>query len=862
MFTNGCSSERKISLLAVMTGAFVPLLSLDQLESQFLSIVFPEVQNLFDVQLTSILSSLEDEASTTSQVQEILKKHLQMSVDILGPLESILQCVTQKTSSAIHLNKVHSIPLPTLSIIQKSFEHCKESNTIYTVHFEALSGQLSLFFKKTFTLQKALMSLLDLAEIQPLDDNIQQVVTQVGKDFHGLCGIIGSMDASLMATTWKFLVKFVTKHKNCFDVSLQVPVIVAGLCSEIKSHFQHALKSAPLEPKENSSSPQTNDQKAFSKTVKICGLFAKMLLHLLKEFESSLDECCTVLYELVVYLNSHFPPSLLAPSITANSEEELRRSFLVCIEPLLQMLVPCRRFCANLLNPKQDLEEEFHPFGYLITLTNVLAHLPKCDEEIQDRYHGLTVVEGDPTFDSVVQCVLQTVAKCYTECSLPVMMPGVMHDGHPQTKVTLHEHTVTYLNSFLATTTPRQFSKTVQCLLKAVISDEFTKALVAMDVWCFLARYGTAEVCFNHCKFLTRLVKSLRTNQSPGCIHLCLLLQRLVPLMAESSQNEFIQCFPPADHPNLWSRLPLQTFSLDFRKEVCLLLASHYLKTMDIYSQSKNVETLVNLHGAAVDMCRVLHQHRPGPLPIQPRSELAKCTLDCLRSMPLKNKNLEPILSPLLEICSHLLLEFSLGDLETILKVTCSTSSSMALQSSSISLLHNLGQLTLPDQTQNDGLFELIPRVFSSLLCDKSPILQQLALEAFSKFAEETTHEHLVPECLHDDATKNTVVEFLNQNAVPIPDNKSDEELLKEQYKSVVNRREAWNKSKEETEVQPRPLMHDRSVSRTDQDLREPQPKKLRVDSEKSLEMELKEIEYGMQRVKQLISFSATNLLG
>lgn len=43
-------------------------------------------------------------------------------------------------------------------------------------------------------------------------------------------------------------------------------------------------------------------------------------------------------------------------------------------------------------------------------------------------------------------------------------------------------------------------------------------------------------MCYSHCKFLARLIKSVAPNQSPGYSHLCLLLQRLIPLMAESSK--------------------------------------------------------------------------------------------------------------------------------------------------------------------------------------------------------------------------------------------------------------------------------------------------------------------------------------
>ncbi|KAJ8039124.1 hypothetical protein HOLleu_16746 [Holothuria leucospilota] len=859
LFTNGCTLEKKVSLLGVMTNSFFPVLSLDQIETNFLSVVLPEAQKVHSATLDAVLAVLEDgDTSENIDTHNTLNRHLEMTLNILAPLESILHHVVDKSEGSIDLDTVPSVPLIIVHIIRKSFDHCKDSNIIYGSFFEAMSEQLSQFFKKTYTLQKSLMTLLDLTQPFQQDSDMATIATKVSTEFHELCSVIGTMDTSLMASTWKFLIKFVTKHKEGLSDSLQMSDMIDTLCDEIRSHFKHSLTQAPLELNTDTPPSQGRDQKAFSRTVKICGLLAKMLLHLLKEFEYILEECSKMLLSLVIYLHSYCPPSLQCPTMRSDVEDEMKRTFLVCIEPLLQQLVQCRSFCEALLSPNQSFEDT-NSFGYLKTLVNVMRIVPECSLEVQSNYHALQVFPEDPPRHHIIKCLLSTVSKCYTEFTLPVCLPGVMHDGQPQQSISLHEYVVTYVNAFVATVTGEQYSKIEQCLLEAVMSDDVSSALVAMDVWCFVARYGTAELCAHHCRFLADLIKSMSGNESPSYVHLCILLQRLIPLMAETSQHEFVSQYPVADNLGLWSILPLPAFSSEVRQSVCQALSGHCLNLMQTWIKSNSKESLLKLPQCIDQMCKLFHQFEPGEPPVESQmsAELAESLLTILERVPVNKEEFIPLLCPTFELCGHLLLHLKSERLLSMFKTTSSTVSCV-LKFSSLCLLCKLKKLNLTNHPHRDEILQLIPNFFSSFLSDANPIIHQLAMEDFSGFAEETAHESLVPECLQDEETQNRVVQFLNQVPTPLTTETSEEEWLNQQAEILHRSQDCEEVNSNPFPSIDAPLPQERgaksSASNSDESSEEPKLKKPKLDCEKSIQMQLSEIQASFHKVSSLLS--------
>ena len=66
--------------------------------------------------------------------------------------------------------------------------------------------------------------------------------------------------------------------------------------------------------------------------------------------------------------------------------------------------------------------------------------------------------------------------------------------------------------------------------------------------------------------------------------------------------------------------------------------------------------------------------------------------------------------------------------------------------------------------SQQPRILAAMPKIFQMLLGDSNAVVHQRALEVFTKFAEETPHESIVPESI-DEATnlQDAVVAYLHQ---------------------------------------------------------------------------------------------------
>ena len=66
-----------------------------------------------------------------------------------------------------------------------------------------------------------------------------------------------------------------------------------------------------------------------------------------------------------------------------------------------------------------------------------------------------------------------------------------------------------------------------------------------------------------------------------------------------------------------------------------------------------------------------------------------------------------------------------------------------------------------PQQSQ---ILNKVPEIFNNLLSDSDFVVQHMALEVFTNFAEVTIHESVVPQCIQDNQRlQNSVVAFLNK---------------------------------------------------------------------------------------------------
>ncbi|VFV32989.1 Hypothetical predicted protein [Lynx pardinus] len=555
-----------IQILKIIVEMFLPHMNHLTLEQTFFSQVLPKTVKSFDDMMYELTSQARGLSSHNLEIQTTLRNILQTMVQLLAALTGCVQhiCATQES---IILENIHSLPSSVLHVIKSTFVHCKDSESVYSGHLHLVSDLLQALFKEAYSLQKQLMELLDMVCMDPLLDDNDDILNMVIV-IHSLldiCSVISSMDHAFHANTWKFIIKQSLKHQSVIKSQLKHKDIITSLCEDILFSFHSCLQLA--EQMTQSDAQDNADYRLFQKTLKLCRFFANSLLHYTKEFLPLLSDSCCTLHQLYLQIHSKFPPSLYAARISKAQQEEIAGTFLVTLDPLISQLLTFQPFVQVVLDSKLELPCELQ-FPQCLLLVVVMDKLPSQPEDVQALWCTERQLLEAKTRVSLFKAIFYSFEQCSGELSLPVHLQGVKSKGQAEVAVTLYQHVCVHLCTFVASFHPSLFPELDVALLNAVLSANLITSLLAMDTWCFLSRYGTAELCAHHVTIVAHLIKSC-PGECYQLTNLSILFRRLFFFMAPPQQVEFIQKFSPreAENLSLWQCISFQALPAELRKQ-------------------------------------------------------------------------------------------------------------------------------------------------------------------------------------------------------------------------------------------------------------------------------------------------------
>ena len=188
--------------------------------------------------------------------------------------------------------------------------------------------------------------------------------------------------------------------------------------------------------------------------------------------------------------------------------------------------------------------------------------IPRLPDSDLQEWLTPTVHPEDIPHESIFGALFSCINTCTADLISPnSSMPGAMSGGKPQRNITLFEQLCTCSCGFAASYPAQHFSTLENVLLQNVLSPNLHCTLVALNIWCFIARYGTADLCRDHCLFLAQLLDNAVENPSSEWYHLVLLVRRMLRFLAPEHQDDFVRAFPGASHIRLWSVLPLSVLT-------------------------------------------------------------------------------------------------------------------------------------------------------------------------------------------------------------------------------------------------------------------------------------------------------------
>uniref|UniRef100_A0A6Q2ZBE7 Uncharacterized protein n=1 Tax=Esox lucius TaxID=8010 RepID=A0A6Q2ZBE7_ESOLU len=743
--------EEHIYVLKVITGMFLPHLQISALEEECFSKVLPKVVNVFDRLIEEITKQVEGLSSQNTEVCLFLRNILQVMVQMLEILSGCVRHVCSLEEPPV-LNAIRSLPSCILKVLKNTFHHCKESEVVYCGRLSLVGDLLQGLFKEAYSLQKGLMELIDRISLDNTasEDDISDIVSVIHSllDF---CSVISNLDIALHANTWKFIIKQSVKYASLVEERLRHGDITSGLCGDLLASFQSCMELAEPITQAGLKHPTTSPEyKLFQKTTKMCRFFANTLVHYIKEFKAFLPKSCSRFHQLYLQIVSKFPPSLCAPLLPTPLFEELNGAALVPMDALLSQLLLLRSFAEQ--------RGKLFILPHCLLLVSVMGQITSQPEETLHLWcDGSQFPEDTPRLP-LFRALFQSFRRCSLERRVPVLLPGVMIKGQAQGKVTLHHHVCVTLCACVAALPTEHLPLLEHCLLEALLQPDTQTALLATDVWCFMSRYGSAELCLHHVHLTAHLVRWC-SRECYQLSHLGLLLRRMVFLMTPNHQMELVERFPPAQWENLpvWRHILLRALSQDARQRVeaeaplsafrgPALSSSQNIALLSLLSVVRGESSEARF---ALSAQRIVSELWARMCPNQVQTHpIIQCTLRLLLSMSailVKSIDTQVICQAL--VCVGALVSQKCPD---------------DLMLAALEFLASLGKVFIP----NDSQSQVLPRLselFGSLLAERSWLLHQHALEAFAHFAEATNHEEVISQSLSSEETKNKVVNYLSK---------------------------------------------------------------------------------------------------
>uniref|UniRef100_A0A3P8N5S3 Uncharacterized protein n=1 Tax=Astatotilapia calliptera TaxID=8154 RepID=A0A3P8N5S3_ASTCA len=762
------SWDDHIRILKIITDMFLPHIGLPDLEDECFSKILPKAVTMFDSMMKEIMDQVGGLSSQNTELCALLRNILQAMMQIIDALSTCVRHVGS-LEEAPDLDSIRSLPACILKILKETFQHCKDSEVVYCGRLSLVADLLQGLFKEAYSLQKGLLELLDkiCLDNSASDEDVSDIVTVI-HSLLDICSVISNLDVALHANTWKFLIKLVQsvlKYQSLVEEHLHHSEISNSLVDNLLTSFHNCVELAEqIKHAGLQEATQSPEYKLFQKSAKMCRFFGNTLIHYIKEFKFFLTKSCSCFYQLYLQISSKFPPSLCTPELPIALSQELNAAALVPMDAFLLQLLPLRPFAEAVLHPEHELP-------HCLLLVSVMGQLAGQPEEVLQLWYAGNQFSEENIRLPLFQAIFTSFRRCYTERKVPVLLPGVMLKGQAQVQVTLHQHICVHLCASVAWLPPEYFRVLECCLVDAVLQADTQTAVLATDVWCFTARYGTAELCLHHVLLIAQLVCRDRQNaQHTTSMNKKIILINNVfshNLMYLFSQMELVSHFPPSEMENLrvWHHVLLRALSQDICRQVVTEITG---LTQKVLADWQNGGYKLGQNAVLMSLLSVVRgQSSPEELCVL--SSVRMVTQLWLRMSPDQVLQTHPVLQWTLQLLlslsailvkhiePHVICQ-ALVCLDAVVSQKCADWLLLA----ALEFLCSLGKIFVPPDSQS----QILPRLsglFGVLLADESWLLHQHTLEAFSQFAENTNHEEVISQSLSVEETKTKVVNYLSK---------------------------------------------------------------------------------------------------
>ncbi|CAK9797194.1 Uncharacterized protein C1orf112 [Anthophora quadrimaculata] len=471
--------------------------------------------------LTEALKQIDEtiHADVKEDTVKDTKRQLLICHELLSVWERSMERVSKlHKTSAINLKCILENALLAIKLI---FEHCRASKKLYGTLFEDVSEKLTNLFRKTKTILSLFLATLDGVIVFDTDTESEMELLVKVIDTIGLFVTIShELDLKTFVETSKMFGKLAITHQNSVK---QVKVI------GVTFHFAQMAKdiSSML------SFCQDSSYRIEERKIRVIGHSLKILDKLLAVYCSCINkEILPFIIELLFKMHRCSPLCLQKSQFDDKLIELINVHISKGTEPFL-----------NTVFKITDFKQAFFEYGNQTNIDNLgyylltISIMKKLISMPYEQHCNWTLGA-----ESIIDITLTNINYIQEEiCVGEVRLPGVHDIGEKARSATLYEATLVSICSLISHIPTDGFHAVELILLKHLLSDRLWSSLLSSDIWCFIGRIGSSELCASHVKYLLHVYTALtKRSNSLEIVILENLIGRLYSLLSEETRHSLI----------------------------------------------------------------------------------------------------------------------------------------------------------------------------------------------------------------------------------------------------------------------------------------------------------------------------------
>lgn len=613
-----------------------------------------------------------------------------------------------------------------LDLIHSSYSHWK-AKAAYGALLGEVETTLVRLSDVTVQLQMLLVQSLEKVELSaPYEEQpAMLVLANVCEKLRELATLLQGLDLKMLISIRKILAKTLLRYRDGLKRNVGIDAHVKDLCTYVTDWL---LKLECVQP---------GCENNFLAEMKAAAFHLRLLDSLLTKYEGFYSCSMESAVKMTVFLSRLPASEAYYPNLTAARRSDLLSYVWIATEHFVARLTCNREFCAAALRFDVIANSEC---GYLLMLATMLDHIV----EVTD------VWSQPPSEGNIFYRIFSCIDKCILELQCPVLLKQTSTDGKPPRDVGLYEHLCAHMCRFVPSLPEACFPALESLLLTNVLAESHWRASLASDVWCFVARFGSLELCYEHVQLLARVVKLTATRQGNGPVHARRLLTRMFRFLSDNhkkllldlhSNNPEVLCALPLLHP-------MPTTNANALRMLVTKLADKTITPLELrdlvhlLQRLKNSPTLQSAEVPDVILSRALMH-----IPLH-RSPVCTALIEGL--IILAASQIPLLRAP------------ALCEILTSMDLCC-ISGITSLCIMTVLHLPRFGEVQNLSDAQEAVFCAMLSRLFASVLSSKNYVVQHMAIVAFAQFAQVTQYNTVITKATESPSVKQAVMSFLMQ---------------------------------------------------------------------------------------------------